>query len=73
LRIIAIAEAAYSLSIQLLGPNGVFVTKVFQGGTEKKLLNDIKEKFSVVKHVKPAASRKESSELYLVAMGYNKI
>ena len=73
LRIIAIAEAAYSLSIQLLGPNGVFITKVFQGGTEKKLLDDIKENFSIVKHLKPPASRKESSELYLVAMGYNKI
>ena len=70
LRIIAAAEAAYEFSRELLHNGGCFVAKVFQGGTEKALLNELKKKFQSVKHAKPAASRTESSEVYVVAQGY---
>jgi len=70
LRIIAAAEGAYQFSRGLLHNGGCFVAKVFQGGTEKRLLNELKNKFESVKHAKPAASRSESSEMYVVAQGY---
>ena len=70
LRIIAAAEAAYEFSKELLHKGGCFVAKVFQGGTEEALLNELKRKFESVKHAKPAASRTESSEIYVVAQGY---
>ena len=71
LRIIAAAEAAYIFSCEVLHRDGCFVAKVFQGGTEKALLNELKKKFESVKHAKPAASRTESSEVYVVAPGYH--
>ena len=70
LRIIAAAEAAYIFSCEVLHRGGCFVGKVFQGGTEEALLNELKKKFKSVKHAKPAASRTESSEIYVVAQGY---
>jgi len=70
LRIIAAAEAAYIFSCEVLHRGGCFVGKVFQGGTEEVLLNELKKKFKSVKHAKPAASRTESSEIYVVAQGY---
>ena len=51
-------------------PNGAFCAKVFQGGTEADLLAQLKKNFTRVIHVKPKASRKESSELYVIALGF---
>ena len=70
IRIITMVEAAYSFACTVLGEEGNFVAKVFQGGTENTLLNEIKTKFQSVKHAKPPASRADSSELYVVAQGY---
>jgi 23S rRNA (uridine2552-2'-O)-methyltransferase len=70
LRTIALAEAACDFACEILAPNGAFVVKLFQGGAEKQLLDLIKGRFASVKHAKPAASRAESSELYLVAQGF---
>ena len=54
----------------VLAPGGVFLCKVLQGGTETTLLAQLKRDFTVVKHLKPAASRSDSAELYLLAMGF---
>lgn len=70
IRIMALVEAAYDFAIQILKPNGAFVAKVFQGGTEGVLLARMKRDFKSVKHVKPPASRKESAEQYVVATGF---
>ena len=70
LRIMALVEAAYDFAKQILKPNGCFIAKIFQGGTENKLITEIKKDFSVVKHAKPQASRKESKEFYIVAKGF---
>lgn len=70
LRIIGLAEAAIYFAREILAPGGVFVAKVFQGGTESQLLNDLKRDFAVVRHVKPAASRSDSAELYVLATGF---
>lgn len=68
LRTIALAELAADFAIEFLEKGGVFVTKVFQGGSESKMLNSLKKNFKSVKHVKPKASRPESVELYLIAI-----
>lgn len=70
LRTMALAETAAHFAAEVLAPGGTFVCKVLQGGTEKTLLDDLKRWFKDVRHVKPAASRADSSELYLVAMGF---
>jgi 23S rRNA (uridine2552-2'-O)-methyltransferase len=70
IRIVALAEMALDFAIQVLAPGGAFVAKVFQGGSEKALLDVLKRSFASVKHAKPPASRKESSELYVVATGF---
>lgn len=70
LRIMALAEAAYEFAQEVLSPGGTFLAKVFQGGTEKDLLNQLKKDFAKVKHIKPPASRKDSSEMYVVALGF---
>lgn len=70
LRIMGLLETAYAFACEILNPNGVFVAKIFQGGTEQNLLNEMKNKFKTVKHAKPPASRKESSEFYVVATGF---
>jgi 23S rRNA (uridine2552-2'-O)-methyltransferase len=70
LRIIALAELALDFAVQVLSPGGCFVAKVFQGGTEKALLELLKQRFATVRHAKPPASRKDSSELYVVATGF---
>ena len=70
LRIIGLAEAAIYFARDILAPGGAFVAKVFQGGTENQLLNDLKRDFAVVRHVKPAASRADSAELYVLATGF---
>ena len=70
LRIIGLAEAAAAFACDVLTPGGVFLCKVFQGGTEKDLLSLLKKNFAVVRHVKPPASRSGSAELYVLATGF---
>lgn len=70
IRIMGLAEAAYEFAREVLLPDGTFLAKVFQGGAEKDLLNLLKKDFTKVKHVKPHASRADSSEMYVVAMGF---
>ena len=69
-RIVALAEDAAFFAIDMLRPGGAFVAKVFQGGSERQMLDALKQRFAQVKHAKPQASRKESSELYVVATGF---
>jgi 23S rRNA (uridine2552-2'-O)-methyltransferase len=70
IRIVALAELAFDFATHVLAPGGAFVTKVFQGGSEQQLLAPMKRVFATVRHVKPPASRKDSSELYVVATGF---
>ena len=70
LRIMAVVEAAYFFACEILKPGGVFVAKVFQGGAQNTLLAEMKKSFKTVRHMKPDASRKDSSEQYLVATGF---
>lgn len=70
LRIMALAEAAADFACRILRPGGVFLCKVFQGGTEQSLLDVLKRNFRSVRHVKPPASRKDSAELYVLATGF---
>jgi 23S rRNA (uridine2552-2'-O)-methyltransferase len=69
-RIVALAELAAAVAADLLAPGGSFVAKVFQGGAERDMLARLKQDFAAVRHAKPPASRKESSELYVVATGF---
>jgi 23S rRNA (uridine2552-2'-O)-methyltransferase len=70
LRIVALAEAALGFAETVLRPGGAFVAKVFQGGAEGALLAALKRDFATVRHAKPAASRAESAETYVVATGF---
>ena len=70
LRIMALAETAAMFAREVLRPGGTFLCKVLQGGTEGTLLADLKRDFATVKHVKPAASRPDSAELYVLATGF---
>ena len=70
LRIMALAEAALAFALEVLAEGGGFVAKVFQGGAEQAMLERLKRHFATVRHAKPPASRKESSELYVVATGF---
>lgn len=70
LRIMAVVEAAYLFATEVLKPDGVFLAKVFQGGAQNTLLAEMKKHFKTIKHIKPDASRKDSSEQYLVALGF---
>jgi len=70
LRTMGLVEAATHFAIETLKPGGVFVAKVFAGGTDRELLTILKKHFATVKHAKPPASRKGSSEWYVVAQGF---
>jgi 23S rRNA (uridine2552-2'-O)-methyltransferase len=70
LKIMALVEAAADFARDVLSPGGSFLAKVLQGGTEASLLAALKRDYKTVKHVKPAASRADSAELYLVASGF---
>jgi 23S rRNA (uridine2552-2'-O)-methyltransferase len=70
IKIVALVEAAYEFAREVLAPGGTFLAKVLQGGTEASLLGPLKRDFTTVKHVKPAASRSDSAELYLLATGF---
>ena len=70
LRTMALVEAAVEFACQVLKPGGAFVGKVFAGGADSKLVAELKRNFTSVKHAKPPASRKDSSEWYVVAQGF---
>ena len=70
IKIMALAEAAAEMAHDVLKPGGAFLCKVLQGGTEGTLLAQLKKDFASVKHIKPAASRADSAELYLLARGF---
>jgi len=70
LRIMALLEVAIDFAADVLAPGGAFVGKVLQGGTENQLLAALKRDFKTVKHAKPPASRSDSAEVYVVAMGF---
>ncbi len=73
LRIMGLAEAALAFALEVLAPGGTFLCKVFQGGTERDLLDSLKTHFAIVRHVKPPASRADSAELYVLATGFRPI
>jgi len=70
LKIMALVEAAAEFAGEVLKDGGAFLAKVIQGGTESLLLAALKRDFATVKHVKPAASRADSAELYVLATGF---
>jgi 23S rRNA (uridine2552-2'-O)-methyltransferase len=70
LKIMALVEVAAEFARDVLAPGGAFLAKVLQGGTEARLLANLKRDFTSIKHVKPAASRADSAELYLLATGF---
>jgi 23S rRNA (uridine2552-2'-O)-methyltransferase len=70
LRTMGLVEAATQFAIETLGEGGAFVAKVLAGGTDAALLGLLKQHFRTVKHAKPPASRKGSSEWYVVAQGF---
>ncbi len=70
LRTMALVEAALDFAIDVLRPGGAFVSKVLAGGADAPLVAELKRRFAAVKHAKPPASRKGSSEWYVVAQGF---
>jgi 23S rRNA (uridine2552-2'-O)-methyltransferase len=70
LRTMALVEAALHFAIEVLRPGGAFVAKVLAGGADSELVAELKRHFATVKHAKPPASRKGSSEWYVVAQGF---
>lgn len=70
LRIMAVVEAAYQFACDVLKPGGTFVAKVFQGGAQNTLMAEMNRNFEKIRHIKPPASRKESSETYIIATGF---
>jgi 23S rRNA (uridine2552-2'-O)-methyltransferase len=72
LRTMALVEAALEFAREVLSPGGAFVAKVLAGGADNELVAELKRSFSTVKHAKPPASRKDSSEWYVVAQGFRR-
>ena len=70
LRTLGLVEMAYEFAKEVLAEGGIFIAKVFQGGTEANLLADMRQHFSKVSHYKPDASRQDSVEMYVVAQGF---
>jgi 23S rRNA (uridine2552-2'-O)-methyltransferase len=70
IKIIALAEAAHAFAVEVLKPGGAFIAKVLQGGATQELLALLKHDFAEVRHVKPAASRADSAEIYVVALRF---
>jgi len=68
----ALVELAYHFAKEVLKDDGVFIAKVRQGGTQNELLSQMKHDFKTIKHIKPPASRKDSSETYVVATGFKR-
>ncbi|MBD9649002.1 RlmE family RNA methyltransferase [Ensifer sp. ENS09] len=70
LRTMYLCEVAAYFAVDVLGKGGHFLAKTFQGGTERELLNMLKQNFRQVIHVKPASSRAESVEMFLLAKDF---
>ena len=70
LRTMGLVEAGLQFAVETLRPGGAFVAKVLAGGADSSLVGELKRHFTTVKHAKPPASRKESSEWYVVAQGF---
>ena len=70
LRTMGLVEAGLQFAVETLRPGGAFVAKVLAGGADSNLVAELKRHFTTVKHAKPPASRKESSEWYVVAQGF---
>jgi len=70
IRIVALAETAVVIAETILAPGGTFLCKVWQGGMDSDLLSRLKQSFATVRHAKPAASRAESPEVFVVAQGF---
>ena len=70
LRTMGLVEAGAWFAIENLAPGGTFLAKVLAGGTDNDLLALLKQHFRTVKHAKPPASRKDSSEWYVIAQGF---
>ncbi len=70
LRTMALVEAGLEFAREILAPRGAFVAKVLAGGADNELVAALKRNFAAVKHAKPPASRKDSSEWYVVAQGF---
>jgi 23S rRNA (uridine2552-2'-O)-methyltransferase len=70
LRTMALVEAGLAFAIDVLRPGGAYVAKVFAGGADSELVAEMKRNFTTVKHAKPPASRKDSSEWYVIAQGF---
>jgi 23S rRNA (uridine2552-2'-O)-methyltransferase len=72
LRILGLVEGAAAFAAEVLNPGGTFVAKVFQSGADAELVAQLKRDFASVRHVKPASSRQDSSERYVLAMGFRR-
>ena len=70
LRTMALVEAGLEFAREVLRPGGAYVAKVLAGGADNQLVAQLKRSFSSVKHAKPPASRKDSSEWYVIAQGF---
>ena len=70
LRTMALVEAGLEFASEVLRPGGAYVAKVLAGGADNALVAELKRHFTTVKHAKPPASRKDSSEWYVVAQGF---
>lgn len=70
LRTMALVEAGAAFAYEILEPGGAFVAKVLAGGADNQLVAELKRNFATVKHAKPPASRKDSSEWYVIAQGF---
>jgi 23S rRNA (uridine2552-2'-O)-methyltransferase len=65
-----LAEAGYEFAREVLKAGGTYLAKVLRGGTEGEMLKMMKKDFASVRHVKPMASRDDSAELFVLAMGF---
>jgi 23S rRNA (uridine2552-2'-O)-methyltransferase len=70
LRTMALVEAGLEFAVEVLRPGGAYVAKVLAGGADNNLVAELKRHFTTVKHAKPPASRKDSSEWYVIAQGF---
>lgn len=70
LRIMRLVRSVYEFSLKVLAKNGAFVVKIFQGGSERRFIEELKESFTKVRFFKPKSSRSLSVEIYVIAIGF---